>query len=107
MLAREASRNRNQISLFGIRDGQVRLVSFLLEMSERSRQRGHSANELKLLLSYAEIGSYLALSSAAVSGEFSRLQAAELMQVRGRRIKLLDLPYLKQLAGKNLAFSPV
>jgi len=106
MLAREVSRNRNLISLFGIRDGQVRLVSFLLDMSERSRQRGHSANELKLHLSHAEIGSHLALSRATVSSALSRLQAAGLMQVQGHRIKLLDLPYLKRLVGKDLGFSP-
>jgi CRP/FNR family transcriptional regulator len=106
MLAREVSRNRNLISLFGIRDGQVRLVSFLLDMSERSRQRDHSANELKLLLSHAEIGSYLALSRATVSSALSRLQAAGLMHVQGHRIKLLDLPYLKRLVGNDLAFSP-
>jgi len=107
MLSCEISRNRRLISLLGIRNAQVRLVAFLLYLSERSRPRGRSADEFALPLSHTEIGSYLALSSAAVSGEFSRLQAAELMQVRGRRIKLLDLPYLKQLAGKNLAFSPV
>ena len=107
MISCEISSNRRVISLLGIRNAQVRLVAFLLYLSERSRPRGRSADEFTLPLSHTEIGSYLALSRAAVSGEFSRLQAAELMQVRGRRIKLLDLPYLKQLAGKNLAFSPV
>jgi CRP/FNR family transcriptional regulator, anaerobic regulatory protein len=106
MLAREVRRNHDLMLLFGIRDAQVRLVSLLLELSERYRGRGVFGSELALHLSRAEMGSYLGLSLATVSRALSRLHAAGLMQVQGRRIKLLDPPSLKRLVGGDNPISP-
>ena len=48
-----------------------------------------------------EIGSYLGLKLETVSRLLSRLQEEGLLQVQGRTVKLLDLPALRQLAGRH------
>ena len=101
MLAREVSRNHDLMLLLGSGDAQDRLASFLLDLSERCRRCGLSASELTLHLSREEIGSYLGLNLATVSRGLSRLQAAGLIQVQGRHIKLLDPPSLKRQVGRD------
>jgi CRP/FNR family transcriptional regulator, anaerobic regulatory protein len=54
-----------------------------------------------LRMSRDEIGSYLGLKLETVSRLFSRLRDRGLLEVRGRSVKLLDLPALKQLAKNN------
>lgn len=99
MLTQEVARNHDIMLQFGIRDAQVRLVAFLLDLAKRCRRCGLSASELTLRLSRAEMGSYLGLNLATVSRALSRLQDAGLMQVQGRHIKLLDPPSLKSLVA--------
>jgi CRP/FNR family transcriptional regulator len=99
MLTREVARNHDIMLQFGIRDAQVRLVAFLLDLAKRCRRCGLSASDLTLRLSRAEMGSYLGLNLATVSRALSRLQDAGLMQVQGRHIKLLDPPSLKSLVA--------
>lgn len=48
-----------------------------------------------------EIGSYLGLTLETVSRLFSRFQEEGLLQVQGRRVKLLDLSALKETAGQR------
>jgi len=45
------------------------------------------------------IGSYLGLQLETFSRLFSRFQAAGLLQVQGKLVKLLDLPGIRQIAG--------
>ena len=45
------------------------------------------------------IGSYLGLQLETFSRLFSRFQAAGLLQVQGKFVKLLDLPGIRQIAG--------
>ena len=99
MLTREVARNHDIMLQFGIRDAEVRLVAFLLDLAKRCRRRGLSDSDLTLRLSRAEMGSYLGLNLATISRALSRLQDAGLMQVQGRHIKLLDPPSLKSMVA--------
>jgi CRP/FNR family transcriptional regulator len=85
--------------LLGSMRADERLAVFLLNLSHRYVERGYSATEFMLRLTREDLGSYLGLQIETVSRLFSRFQAAGLLQVQGRLVKLLDLPALKQLAG--------
>ena len=63
---------------------------FLLDLSERYQARGYSSSEFVLRMTREEIGSYLGLKLETVSRLFSRFQREGLVQVEGRRVKLLD-----------------
>jgi CRP/FNR family transcriptional regulator len=100
-LSREIGLDQHVMLLLGSMRAEERLAVFLLNLSERYRLRGYSATEFVLRMTREEIGSYLGLKLETVSRLLSRLQEEGLLQVQGRTVKLLDLPALRQLAGRR------
>jgi CRP/FNR family transcriptional regulator len=100
-MAREIGRDQHVMLLLGSMRAEERLAVFLLNLSDRYRSRGYSATEFVLRMTREEIGSYLGLKLETVSRLLSRLQEEGLLQVQGRTVKLLDMPALRQLAGKH------
>jgi len=101
MFAREVSRNHALMLLLGSMRAEERVVSFLLDLSKRYRQRGYSPSEFVLRMTREEIGSYLGLKLETVSRVFSRLQADGLIQAQGRDVKLLDPPAMNEMLGRD------
>ena len=101
VLSTEITREQNVMLVLGSMRAEERLAVFLMNLSQRYRHRGYSATEFVLRLTREDIGSYLGLQLETVSRLLSRFQAAGLIQVQGRVVKLLDVPALKQLAGQG------
>ena len=99
VMSTEIARDQHVMLLLGSMRADERLAVFLLNLSQRYHERGYSATEFVLRLTREDIGSYLGLKLETVSRLLSRFQAAGLLQVQGRVVKLLDLSRLKQLAG--------
>jgi CRP/FNR family transcriptional regulator len=100
-LSREIGRSQNAMLLLGSMRAEEKLAAFLLNLSQRYRERGYSSAEFVLRMTREEIGSYLGLKLETVSRLFSRFQQEGLLQVQGRSIKLLDIAALKQLLGER------
>jgi CRP/FNR family transcriptional regulator len=100
-LSREIGRSQSAMLLLGSMRAEERLASFLLNLSQRYRERGYSSTEFVLRMTREEIGSYLGLKLETVSRLFSRFHQEGLIQVQGRSIKLLDIAALKQLLGQR------
>jgi CRP/FNR family transcriptional regulator len=100
-LSREIGRSQNAMLLLGSMRAEERLAAFLLNLSQRYRERGYSSTEFVLRMTREEIGSYLGLKLETVSRLFSRFQQEGLIQVQGRSIKLLDIAALKQVLGQR------
>lgn len=100
VLSTEIARDQNVMLLLGSMRAEERVAVFLLNLSQRYHQRGYSATEYVLRLTREEIGSYLGLQIETVSRVLSRFQAAGLIQVQGRVVKLFDLPALRHIAGQ-------
>jgi CRP/FNR family transcriptional regulator len=100
-LSREIVRDHNVMLLLGSMRAEERLAAFLLNLSQRYRERGYSSTEFMLRMTRQEIGSYLGLKLETVSRLFSRFQKEGLIQVQGRSIKLLAVSALKQLLGER------
>ncbi len=98
-LSREISRNHSVMLQLGSMRAEERLAAFLVNLSQRHRERGYSSTEFVLRMTREEIGSYLGLKLETVSRLFSRFHQEGLIQVQGRSVKLLDLSVLKQLLG--------
>jgi CRP/FNR family transcriptional regulator len=101
VLATEIVRGHTLILLLGSYRAEERLAAFLINLSQRYRNRGYSATEFVLRLTREDIGSYLGLQLETVSRLLSRFQAAGLLQVQGRLVKLRDLHALNQMAGES------
>jgi CRP/FNR family transcriptional regulator len=87
--------------LLGSMRAEERLAAFLLNLSQRYRERGYSSTEFVLRMTREEIGSYLGLKLETVSRLFSRFHEEGLIQVQGRSVKLLDIAALKELLGQR------
>ncbi len=75
-----------------------RLAAFLLNLSERFRERGFAAHEYHLSMSRIDIGNYLGLADETVSRLFTRFQEDGLLAVERKRIRLIDVPRLQAVA---------
>ena len=100
-LSREIARDHSVMLLLGSMRAEERLAAFLLNLSQRYRERGYSSTEFVLRMTREEIGSYLGLKLETVSRLFSRFHQEGLIQVQGRSVKLLDIAALKQLLGER------
>ena len=99
-LSREIARNHSVLLQLGSMRAEERVAAFLINLSQRYRERGYSSTEFVLRMTREEIGSYLGLKLETVSRLFSRFQHEGLIQVQGRSVKLLDVSALKQLLGQ-------
>ncbi len=96
LMSREIVREHNLMMLLGSMNADERLAAFLLNMSQRLKARGYSANEFHLRMSRAEIGSYLGMKLETVSRTFSAFQQQRLLEVDKKHIRILDIEGLKR-----------
>lgn len=77
---------------------EKRIVSLLLDLSDRYRHRGYFYTEFNLYLSRSEIGSLLNLSPETVSRGIRKLERDKLITLQSkRRIKINDFNSLRNL----------
>jgi CRP/FNR family transcriptional regulator, anaerobic regulatory protein len=100
-LSRDIGRDQHMMLLLGTMQVEERIAAFLLNLSERYRERGYSSTEFVLHMTRQEIGSFLGMKLETVSRVFSRLQEQDVILAHGRAVKILDLPALTQLAGRR------
>lgn len=101
LIARRAGHRLGVMLMLGSMHAEERLVTFLLDLSARFRERGYSPTAFILRMSREDIASYLGLKLETVSRLFSRLQGDGLIQVQGRAIKLLDPTALRAMIGQR------
>jgi CRP/FNR family transcriptional regulator, anaerobic regulatory protein len=101
MLSREIVREQHLMALLGTMQANERVVTFLLNLSTRLKERHYSATRFVLRMTREEIGSYLGLKLETVSRVFGRLQAAQLIQIEhSKQVTLLDIDKLKNAIGR-------
>jgi CRP/FNR family transcriptional regulator len=88
-----------QIMLSGSRADE-RVAAFLLDLSQRYAERGYSAREFELRMKREEIGSYLGMQIETVSRVFSQLQQQRVVDIRRRRVRIIEQARLRELAHR-------
>ena len=99
IMSREIVRDHGVMLLLGSMRAEERLAAFLLNLTQRLRTRGFSANSLILRMTREEIGSYLGLKLETVSRAFSRFQDEGILSVKQRQIEVLDADALQRLVN--------
>jgi len=101
VMSRELVRDQAVMMLLGTMRAEQRLAAFLLNLSQRFGARGYSAIEFHLRMTRVEIGSYIGLSLETVSRLFSRFQEDNVISVRQRHVRILDLAGLKAVMTRE------
>ncbi|KDP89339.1 Crp/Fnr family transcriptional regulator [Cupriavidus sp. SK-3] len=97
MLSSEIVRESGVMLLLASLCADQRVAAFLLNISARQHARGYSRSELTLRMTREEIGSYLGMKLETVSRTLSRFQRDGLIDVKGKRVTLLDLDALDRI----------
>ncbi|WP_417250892.1 Crp/Fnr family transcriptional regulator [Castellaniella sp.] len=97
VIARETSHYRRLLMVLANMSSEERIASFLLDLSERMASNGYSSREFILKMTREDIAHYLGMKIETVSRAFTRLQLANILDVRRRHLSIRDLDALKKL----------
>ena len=78
--------------------GEQKIAAFLLDLSNRLKQRGFSKSEFILPLTRNEIGNHLGLAIETVSRLLKQLQNKKVVAIQQKEVQILDYPGLKRIA---------
>ena len=101
LLGEELSRVRHMM-IIAKKDAELRVASFLCNLSLRLQARGLSAQAFNLSMSRQDIGNHLGLTIETVSRALKHLQQDGLLEVNRRRISIRDHSALNEMAGDTL-----
>ncbi|HEU4664474.1 MAG TPA: helix-turn-helix domain-containing protein [Dokdonella sp.] len=97
-LAREIRGDWSWMLALGTLGAENRLAAFLLDLAERRSRLGLVADRLLIPMRRIDIANYLAIKHETVSRALSRLERQGLVAVRGRDVRILDMPGLAREA---------
>jgi CRP/FNR family transcriptional regulator len=97
LMSQEIVEDQGALAQMGVMHASQRLASFLLDLGDRMHERGYSPSSLVLRMRRSELGSYLGLELETVSRTLSKLQAAGLMRVAQREVRITDRDRLKKV----------
>nr|VFK54198.1 MAG: CRP/FNR family transcriptional regulator, anaerobic regulatory protein [Candidatus Kentron sp. TUN]VFK59414.1 MAG: CRP/FNR family transcriptional regulator, anaerobic regulatory protein [Candidatus Kentron sp. TUN]VFK68565.1 MAG: CRP/FNR family transcriptional regulator, anaerobic regulatory protein [Candidatus Kentron sp. TUN] len=97
LFGKEISNEYDLLQLLAKKSAEVRLATFLLDLSDRLKKRGFSEREFNLSMSRHDISNYLGLAVETVSRLFARFQNDGLLMVKRRNIRLTNLTKLREL----------
>ncbi|MDE2260060.1 MAG: fumarate/nitrate reduction transcriptional regulator Fnr [Betaproteobacteria bacterium] len=100
-LSREIVREQGMMLLLGSMSAEERLAAFLGSLAKRFAARKQSGSELVLPMTREDIGSYLGLKLETVSRILSRFHDQQLLEVKGRSVRILDQAGLNQMIGDS------
>jgi CRP/FNR family transcriptional regulator, anaerobic regulatory protein len=98
ILTRQINWERRQSLLAARQTAEERMAVFLFNLSERFAERNIGGDEFFLPMLRSDIASYLGLSMETVSRTLSRFREQNLLSIKGKRVRLLDIPCIRSMA---------
>lgn len=98
LMGQEIAKDQQMLTLLSSNTAEERVAALLLSISSRNHRRKLSANQFRLPMTRAEIGSYLGITLETVSRIFSRLQKQEILEVDNKEVRVMSMDELKKIA---------
>ncbi len=98
MLSEEMTETRELLLVVGRLDARTRVSLFLLSLSRRLARRKQDPDCFRLTMDRRDIANYLGLTIETVSRTLSGLQRDDIIDVRGKQVRVLDRPALQEAA---------
>lgn len=99
IMGQSTDRDHDHVDVLSRRQASERIALFLQGLAERYRRIGGSSDSFQLPMTRDEIARYLGLALETVSRSFSRLHEDGVIDVRGRRVRVLDAARLHAAAS--------
>lgn len=100
VMSHELHRQQQLASVLTCPSAEGRLAAFLVDLWARRRAVDEHAFVL-LTVGRADIGSYLGLTMESISRGFARLAVRGFIDVRRRRLRVVDMPGLRAFAARQ------
>ncbi|MEH6651274.1 MAG: helix-turn-helix domain-containing protein [Motiliproteus sp.] len=94
--------HRQFAMLMARKNAEQRLSAFLINLSMRLEERGFSSEQFQLPMSRDDISNFLGLRKETLSRLFTKLHQSGAIAVRGKHIRILDMPLLRESSGLPL-----
>ncbi len=101
LMSNEIQNDQEMILLLSKKNAEERLATFLSQLARRFSERGFSQKAYRLVMTRGDIGNYLGLTVETISRLLGRFQKANMIQVQGKDVNIIDFNALSQLAGSN------
>lgn len=96
LMGRDINAMNEMKLLIAQRSAEERLTCFLFQLADCFARRGFSDQEFLLTMSRHDIANFLGLAPETVSRLFTRLREEGVIQVAGKRVRILDAEKLKE-----------
>ncbi len=97
LVAHAGARGRELLTLVRDKEALERVAGFLLNLSGRLQSRGVDHSEFRLSMNRDDIANYLGLRSETVSRCFTELERRGLVDVRAKRVRILQDSGLRRI----------
>ncbi len=91
--------HRQFAMLMARKNAEQRLSAFLINLSMRLDERGFSSLQFQLPMSRDDISNFLGLRKETLSRLFTKLHQSGAIAVRGKHIRILEMPLLHESSG--------
>lgn len=98
VMGKEMTRSREIMRLLAGKRAEVRIATFLLNVSDRLVAYGHPGHQFRLPIKRKDIGNHLSLTLETVSRVFARFNEDELIETYRKEITLKDLVRLREIS---------
>lgn len=102
LLSRELLRGQRLAMVLAVTSAEARLAAFLADFWQRRREGAAHHGQVVLSMGRADIGSHLGLTMESISRSFARLARRGLIDVRRRRLRIVDIAGLQALAAEHI-----
>lgn len=99
VMGQSADRDHDHVDVLSRRQASERIALFLHGLGERYHRIGQPGDDFQLPMSRDEIARYLGLALETVSRGFTRLHDDGVIEVRGRRVRIVDGAALHAVAN--------
>ncbi len=90
LISGEFRKDHSMLLLLAKRNSVQKIATFLLDLYSRYKTAGYSGDELRLIMTRAEIANYLGMAVETVSRIFAVLQRKNIICIDGRVIKIIN-----------------
>ncbi|MCL4113604.1 UNVERIFIED_CONTAM: hypothetical protein GTU68_001037 [Idotea baltica] len=101
MMSQEITHNYELLHLLNQKNADEKIATFLLNISSRETYGKGLAREFVLPMTRTDIANYLGLALETVSRIFGKLIKQNVISVDHRKVSLIDIDHLSDLAGSS------
>ena len=105
LISDEITKDHTMLLLLARSNAEQKLATFFINLSNRFKARGYSADEFDLTMSRYDIGNYLGLADETVSRLISKFRDRKYIDADRKKIKIINHVSLCKIAEGDISLS--